>query len=166
MAPCLEGLLNTTPLAKAPQRKNQGEISVWDHPGLQHRELIVKLTLTCPWRLPPPCVPWVCSVCILHDGIGRMSVLVCVCAKKVLAKSTAAFIVTHGSIPSDLSIQKMKNPLFFYSDTTPLLPLSFFQFSPLFFYSIISSSHAVWMFSPDSHGRTEPGAPALLLECH
>lgn len=106
------------------------------------------------------------SVCILHDGIGRISVLVCVCAKKVLAKSTAAFIVTHGSIPSDLSIQKMKNPLFF-----TLIPLRCFlclsfSFLLLFFYSIISSSHAVWMFSPDSHGRTEPGAPALLLECH
>lgn len=91
---------------------------------------------------------------------------VCVCAKKVLAKSTAAFTVTHGSIPSDLSIQKMKNPLFF--TLIPLrcyLSLSF-NFLLLFFYSIISSSHAVWMFSPDSHGRTEPGAPALLLECH
>lgn len=68
--------------------------------------------------------------------------------------------------PIDLSIQKMKNPLFF--TLIPLrcyLSLSF-NFLLLFFYSIISSSHAVWMFSPDSHGRTEPGAPALLLECH
>lgn len=82
-------------------------------------------------------------MCILHDGIGRISVLVCVCAKKVLAKSTAAFIVTHGSIPSDLSIQRMKNPLFF--TLIPLrcyLSLSF-NFLLLFFYSIISSSHAV-----------------------
>lgn len=79
---------------------------------------------------------------------------VLVCAKKVLAKSTAAFILTHGSIPSDLSIQKMNNPLFVFlpvvsfSDTTPLSPLPLFNsrsffFTPLTLYLIISSSPAV-----------------------
>lgn len=103
-------------------------------------ELILKLTLTCPWRS-------------LYLHVWGDEEHVCthalVCAKKAFAKSTAAFILTHGSISSDLSIQKM-NPLFlfppwFLSLTPPLLHLS------LSLYLIISSSPAVWLFPPVSN---------------
>lgn len=58
----------------------------------------------------PPCVQCVCvSVDVVYEGMRSMCAL-----KKVLANSTAAFILTHGSIPSDLSIQKMNNPLFVF----------------------------------------------------
>lgn len=90
MAPCLEGPLNTAPLAKAPERKNEGEISDWAHPGLQHRAN-TKANPHLSMKIPPL---HVCSVCVCES-----TCILCVwgdeehvCAKKVLAKSTAAFI--------------------------------------------------------------------------
>ena len=92
-----------------------------------------------------------CAVCVcvcvcvdvVYEGMRSMCAL-----RKVLANSTAAFILTHGSIPSDLSIQKMNNPLFVFfsppvvslflslSLTPPLLHLSLSLSLPLFQFSL------------------------------
>lgn len=106
-------------------------------------------------------------VCVVVGGSEKhVCAHVLVRSRRVLAKSAAAFILMHGSIPSDLSIQKMNNPLSFFFCFFFLWCLSLrrrpsfsslllFQFSLLFFssssffsfplalYLVISSSPAV-----------------------
>ena len=180
MASCLQGLLNTAPWAKAPERKNEGKISGWSHSGLQHTELILELTITCPQRPLYP-AQRVCVLCCVRGDEEHVCGRVPVCARGVLAKSAAAFILTHGSIPSDLSIQKMNNPLLafffsfacgvsFWNHPLPFTSLSLFQFS---FFLKLPLSHNFFQ----SHCLTLPSSFKLcrghnldpspfLLECH
>ncbi len=181
MAPCLEGLLNTAPSTKAPERRNEGEISDWAQPGLQHRANTTA-TPHLSMRIPlPPCVQCVCvcvcvslHVCCVGDE-EHVCAHVLVYAKKVLAKSAAAFILTHWfySIWSIYPENEQPNfPSFFFNpvvsfpDTTPPSP-----FSPSFdsLYLIISSSPAVWLFPPVSNRARDttwscsppPGMPLI-----
>lgn len=80
MVPCLEGLLNTAPSAKAPRegewRRNQWLSS--SRPAAQ----ILKLTLTCPWRsfYVRVCV-CVCTSLLCMKGRGACVCSWCACMR-------------------------------------------------------------------------------------
>ncbi len=159
MAPCLEGLLNTAPSAKAPERENEGEKSGWAHPGLQRR---AKANPHLSMKIPvPPCVQRVC-VCvwvymyIAYKGMRSMCALMCSCApRKALPRAQlpsfwrmVPFHLIYLSRKWTTHFSLFFSPLVSFSDTTPPSPFSL-SFNSL--YLIISSSPAVWLFPPVSN---------------
>lgn len=180
MAPCLEALLNTAPLAKAPERKNEGEISAWAHAGLQHwanTKANPHLSMRIPTSMCAGCV-YNCT-CVLCRGMRNMCALMCLCApRKSLPKAQLPSF--WRMVPFHLIYLSRKWTTHFsfffpwclwHHPSFTSLPL--FQFALLFFHSPRSLSHNFFqsccLTLPSSlklcRGHNLEPQP-FLLECH